>query len=252
MKRNLIVLFFAFICVFLANIDLSNAAKKRRPPQKPKPVVYFDGSGHGIDISHHQTFINWETLTTAHPEIQFVYIRATYGIKHDGDRYADKDSLFHRHIGNAKNTNLKIGVYHYFRNGRDPRAQFENFKKTIKPHLSDISLLPMVDAEDQRNFDPDELDIFLALAEKEWGVKPLIYTGERMYNNCFAQYPERYKDYPFFIAKYNTNEPCLDDGSEYHLWQYTCYGKLQGIPGYVDFIRFTCDKTITDLLRQKK
>ena len=250
MNRKLSILFLVFISLF--SVNMYAGSKKKTPPKKPKPVVYFDGRGHGIDISHHQTFIDWGTLTEAHPEIQFVYIRATYGIKHEGDRYEDKDSLFLRHIKDAKKTNLKIGVYHYFRNGRDPRAQFENFKKRVNPYLSDISLLPMVDAEDERNFDPDDLDVFLALAEKEWGVKPLIYTNQRMYNNCFAPNSKHYRDYPFFIAKYHTAEPCLDDGREYYLWQYTCYGKLQGIPGYVDFIRFTCDKTITDLLRQKE
>ena len=40
------------------------------------------------------------------------------------------------------------------------------------------------------------------------------------------------------IAQDNDKEPVLSDGRDYHLWQYTCKGRIVGVNGYVDKSRF--------------
>ena len=44
--------------------------------------------------------------------------------------------------------------------------------------------------------------------------------------------------YKLMIAQYSSNEPVLNDGNDYMLWQYTGKGHIDGIRGYVDKSRF--------------
>ena len=66
--------------------------------------------------------------------------------------------------------------------------------------------------------------------EKEYGVKPIIYTGYKFklhYLNTPA-----FDEYPYWIAHYYVEN--LEYKGKWNFWQHTDCGKVTGIKGNVD------------------
>ena len=72
------------------------------------------------------------------------------------------------------------------------------------------------------------------------GMKPIIYTNQKFYNQNLVGH---FEDYPLWIARYSTNTPYLVDGREWDFWQYGNRGRINGIKGDVDFNVFAGPKT---------
>ena len=80
--------------------------------------------------------------------------------------------------------------------------------------------------------------------EAEYGVKPMIYTSERVYKTHFAI--KKYAKYHIFIANYRGYPT-----TRFTLWQYTEKGHCGGISGYVDFNRFHRNHSLSDIKMPK-
>ena len=66
----------ALIIAVLGFSGIGDAAyAKRKARGKKQRTERIDG----IDISHHNGLINWGKVTREHPDIKFVYIKATEG-----------------------------------------------------------------------------------------------------------------------------------------------------------------------------
>lgn len=184
---------------------------------------------HGIDISHHQREVFWETLGE-NTKMSYVYVKATEGGNHVDTRYVENVRLAHVH-------GLKVGSYHFFRPKTDVSLQLQNFRSMCLPSQQD--LIPMVDVEVKQGMSTeafcDSLFKFLDLVEEAYGQKPLIYTGTNFYNKNLAG---KLGGYKLMIAQYNDQEPVLYDDNDYIIWQYTGKGHIKGVNGYVDKSRF--------------
>lgn len=160
----------------------------------------------------------------------YVYLKATEG----GDRIDDK---YEQNIELAHKYGLKVGSYHFFRPKTPLKLQLENFKAQCRPSQQD--LIPMIDVETKQGLSNDafrdSLMTFLTMVEKAYHQKPLVYTGTNFYNRYMSGLMNGYK---LMIAQYSSNEPVLNDGNDYMLWQYTGKGHIDGIRGYVDKSRF--------------
>jgi len=187
------------------------------------------GHVHGIDLSHYQGQVFWETVGE-NTKMAYVYLKATEG----GDRI---DSYFERNIDLAHRYGLKVGSYHFFRPKTELRRQLENFKTQCLPGEQD--LIPMIDVETTGNLPTeqfcDSLMLFLQMVEKAYKQKPLVYTFRNFYNNYLAG---KLDDYQLMIAMYTDVEPVLCDERDITLWQYTGKGRIIGVNGYVDKSRF--------------
>jgi len=62
----------------------------------------------GIDVSHHNSFINWEQLRDEN--VTFVYLKSTEGMSH-------KDKNYKSNYRAAKTAGLKVGTYHFTSSG---------------------------------------------------------------------------------------------------------------------------------------
>ena len=136
----------------------------------------------GVDVSSYQANINMNKLKEQN--IRFIYIKATEGSNKQDDK-------FDENWKNTKNAELLSGAYHFFSYDSEGRTQAENFIKTVGKDIKG-RMLPVVDVEYYGNKEqnpPDKVDvvrelkIFLEIIEKEYGVKPLIYTRTEIYNN---------------------------------------------------------------------
>lgn len=184
---------------------------------------------HGIDISHYQGEVFWETIGE-NTKMAYVYIKATEG----GDRI---DSKYEQNLLTAHQYGLKVGSYHFYRARTPQETQLANFVLQCKP--SEQDLIPMIDVETTSGLSTEEfcdsLFKFLELIEQTYRQRPLIYTGTNFYNTHLT---EKLNRYLIMVAQYSEREPVLNDERDITLWQYTGKGRLNGIKGYVDKSRF--------------
>lgn len=194
------------------------------PPLEDYPV-------RGVDVSHYQGDIDWETLASQ-GNISFAFIKAT-----EGSSYVDDYFAFNWE--QSQKTALRVGAYHFFSFDSAGKTQAENFINTVEAF--DGMLPPVIDLEfydSHASFHPEadavraELDDLIAALEEHYGVNPVIYTSEDCYKLYLAG---GYGDCDIWIRNVITR-PKLSDGREWTFWQYTNRMKLDGYSGEERFI----------------
>lgn len=184
---------------------------------------------HGIDLSHYQGDVFWETVGE-NSKMAYVYLKASEG----GDRI---DAKYERNIELAHKYGLKVGSYHFFRPKTDLNKQLLNFMTQCRSGEQD--LIPMIDIETKSGLDTEEfcdsLFKFIHLVEKAYNQKPLLYTFVNFYNNYLLGKIDGYK---LMIAQYTRRIPELADQRDFTMWQYTGKGRINGVNGFVDKSRF--------------
>ena len=181
----------------------------------------------GIDVSEYQGVIDWQVLDTIENKypIQFVFVRATVG----NDRV---DKAFEENWLGAKKNKLIRGAYHYYRPNENSLEQAALFIKTVRLHKGDLP--PVVDLEKlSENQSLARLKVglrrWLEAIEAHYKVKPIIYTGEKYYDDFLK---EEFSDYLFWIANYNFYRERIEE--DWLFWQFTEKGSVPGIKGNVD------------------
>jgi lysozyme len=177
----------------------------------------------GLDVSHHQSRIDWLTLRAQ--GYTFAFIKATEGADH-------RDSLFSVNWLAAQRVGLSRGAYHFFTFCTPGEPQAANFIETVGPVQE--MLPPVADVEFIGNCaNPPgvaqiraELATFLERVELAYSRKPILYvTGdsyERIVKGDFS-------DYPIWIR----NIFCEPDPG-WAFWQYADRGRVNGVPTLVD------------------
>ena len=191
--------------------------------------IYPEGYDiHGIDVSHYQEDIDWEQVRNASLDtapVSFVFIKATEGA-------TLLDENFNLNFYEAKQNDFVRGAYHFFLPGVDATQQARFFLKQV--HLEPGDLPPVLDVEKAGDLSVGQLQkavrTWLAVVEKEYRVKPIIYTGYK-FKLKYLNTPE-FDAYPYWIAHYYVKE--LAYKGEWSFWQHTDCGKVKGINGDVD------------------
>ena len=200
----------------------------------------------GVDVSSYQANINMNKLKEQN--IKFIYIKATEGSSKQDDKFAE-------YWENAKQAELLSGAYHFFSYDSEGKTQAENFIKTVGTDIKG-RLLPVVDVEyygDKEQNPPNkedvirELKIFLEMLEKEYEVKPLIYTEADLYDKYLKGEFDGYKKW--MSSLYTPLSWNYKD--DWYIWQYLNRGELEGYTGgekYIDLNILNKDKKIEDLI----
>lgn len=191
----------------------------------------------GIDVSKFQGTIDWRKVK-ASGKVKFVYIKATEGT-------SIQDPMYKRNIDSARAAGILVGSYHLYSKKTTAYQQFNNFKAVVRKDKQD--LVPVLDIEERYNKDlyMARVDKLLELMEKEYGVKPLIYTSEKVYWDHFSG--KKYKDYHIFIANYRRYP-----STRFTLWQHSQTGRVKGISGDVDLNKFHKNHGIGEIKLPKK
>ena len=200
---------------------------------------------HGLDMSHYQGDVWWETVATnSNHKLNYVYLKATEGRDLIDRRY-------YENIQAAKRNGMNVGSYHFYRPSVPQIEQLRNFRTQCRPQ--DQDLIPMVDIETTGGLSAqalrDSLQTFLVLMTKAYGVKPLVYTYTNFYNRYLVGALDEYK---LFIAQYNNKEPVLSDGHDILAWQYTGKGRINGVNGYVDKSRLLGKHSMRELRYRRR
>ncbi|MEI7596414.1 MAG: GH25 family lysozyme [Bacteroidota bacterium] len=184
---------------------------------------------HGIDVSVHQSFIKWDEVTkmkVGHDSIDFVYIKATEGKTH-------KDIFFKKNWIESKKNDLIRGAYHFYLPYLDGKSQADNFIGSVTLEKGDLPPVLDIEKRGKKNYKSflKELKIWLTLVEKHYGVKPIIYTNLKFYEEYLNT--EKLEGYTFWIAHYYVQE--LNSDSKWMFWQHNDRGCVSGINSLVDF-----------------
>lgn len=239
LTRTLFIIFLVIIAI--ANVIYYVTYFFTRPPHVLYPAFGIEippnYSLHGIDVSRYQKVINWsdvKEMKVKHIKIGFAFIKATEGI--------DKvDAQFRRNWLHAEKENIPKGAYHYFIAGKSGKAQANNFIEMVKLKKGDLP--PVLDIEE--TYGASKTDIqknikeWLEKVEKQYHVKPIIYSNINFHNNYLKGV---FDEYPFWIAHYlQAGKPRLN--RNWTFWQHSESGYVNGIKTMVDFNVFSGDST---------
>lgn len=190
---------------------------------------------HGIDVSRYQETINWESVKEMNVEditLSFAFIKATEG-------NISVDRFFKRNWKKASQTTVTRGAYHFFLATKSGKTQAENFIATVDLKSGDLP--PVLDVEQTYGV----ADITLRKRVKEWletvehhyKVRPIIYTNVDFYKEHLK---DEFDDYPLWVAHYlQKRKPRIY--RDWHFWQYSELGRVNGIASKVDFNVFNGD-----------
>lgn len=211
------------------------------------PLWAGQGSGHrllpmvelrGIDVSHHQKQIEWDTVTS-HQQLDFAFVKAT-----EGSDFCD--SLFSNNWSQLRRLGIRRGAYHFFRAYGCGLEQAAHFLQTVDMQPGDFA--PVLDIETCDEM-PDsiliqEARVWLQTIEQALGIRPIVYSNLNFYEKHLAGHLD---DYPLWVARYSDQRPALESGKAWHFWQYSNQGCLEGIGKKVDLNMFV---GTTELLQQ--
>lgn len=192
---------------------------------------------HGIDVSHHQSNINWDLvkdMKVGDVKIDFVFIKATEGL-------AKVDSRFNRNWFKSKDAGVTRGAYHFFLATKSGKLQAQNFIDVVTLEKGDLP--PVLDVEQTYGVNAEklrkEVKAFVETIENFYGVMPVIYTNVDFYNRYLKG---DFDKYPLWVAHYlQQREPRIK--RDWLFWQHNETGRVNGILTKVDFNVFNGDSS---------
>lgn len=185
----------------------------------------------GLDVSRYQDSIDWVAVQA--DDFDFTFIKATEGVELE-------DPMFDYNWREANANGLICGAYHFFHPALDIQEQFDHFAAVASLRVGHLP--PVLDIETTGDIAGDSLIARIQrwsdLSEKAYGVKPILYTYQKFYNQHLRK---QFPDHVIWIARYNNYfEPNLP-GSAWSFWQYTDRGGVAGIQEDVDLNVFSGD-----------
>lgn len=190
---------------------------------------------HGIDVSKYQGDIDWHAVRRS--GAAFAFIKATEG----GDHL---DERFRQNWDAARAAGMPRGAYHYYYFCRSAAEQARWF--TTHVPRDPVALPPVLDMEwthksrtcpirPTPTIVRNEMQAFLALMERHYGKRPIIYTTVDFYrDNDLGQI----RGYPFWLRSVADHPAVTYPNQPWTFWQYTGTGSVPGIRGNVDINAF--------------
>ena len=223
-KKDAVLFYLGFK---VQNSELTANQRKLEDRRINDIVKKHEGKIFGIDVSQYQGTIDWDNVEAIEEqfELKFVIVRATAGSR-------KVDLKFKKNWKNLTESMYIQGAYHYYRPDENSTDQANNFINNVKlrkghlPPILDIEKMPKGQSMDKLK---EGLQNWLTIIEKHYGVKPIIYTGEKYYED-FLQ--KDFPGYQFWIANYNPWKEKIED--DYLMWQFTEKAQLHGINELVD------------------
>lgn len=194
----------------------------------------------GIDLSAANPVPMWDQVPA---EIEFAYIRATYGHARDGRLTA--------HWNAAVMAARPCGAYSFAYVDDDPTDEIKAF---IDSDAINMVLPPCLDVETMNGRDPafvlNYARKWLIEVEKACSRTPILYTGPGFWSSLgpLAKTTD-WARYPLWIAHYGVRKPIIPaPWTEYLMWQYAgntiknTAGQIIAAPGIVPGIKGEVDR----------
>ena len=186
---------------------------------------------HGIDISKYQGDIDWPRVRQA--GISFAFIKATEGGDHADDRFA-------QNWAGARAAGVPRGAYHYYyfcRPALEQAAWFMNHVPQDPAALPPVLDLEWTHKSRTCTYRPDpatvrsEAKLFLQAMQTRYHKRPVVYTTVDFYRDNELW---KLEGYPFWLRSVAGHPSEVYPGQNWHFWQYTGTGMVDGIRGPTD------------------
>lgn len=193
---------------------------------------------YGIDVSSYQGRINWKQVKAMREgdvHISFAFIKATEGV-------LSVDPYFQRNWREAPKAGIMCGAYHFFLPQKSGVWQAKFFLQTVKTEKGDLPMV--VDIERLYRTSPEkmreQLESFIKTIENRTGIKPIIYTNLKFYQDYLEGY---FDGYTLWIAHYYQPKLLVSNKTNWKFWQHSDKAHVNGINHVVDFNVFKGDST---------
>ncbi|MGM0477675.1 MAG: glycoside hydrolase family 25 protein [Bacteroidota bacterium] len=184
--------------LLLILLILVGIANNRNPKNNDFQVVIpSERSSFGIDVSHHQGAIKWDTLLsskTVTPSIDFVFIKATEGINWIDVQWENNRNAL-------RQNGVRHGAYHFYKSNVSATKQAHHFLSVWKPKSEDLP--PVLDVEIKfKTASPhaDSIKSWMHTIENTTGFRPIIYCSLHDYR---SYYRDLFTEYQFWVAAYS-------------------------------------------------
>lgn len=179
----------------------------------------------GIDVSHWQGSINWQSVKSS--GIQFAMIASSY-------RDNGVDSMFETNYTEAKANGIMVGAYHYSyaKTVAEATNEANFFISRLKGKQFDYPVC--VDLEDPSQSTLDNATLtnialtYLSML-KQAGYYPMIYANKEWFTTKLDS--NNVLTYDHWLAQWNNS---ITYSGPVQMWQYSSTGTVSGIDGPVD------------------
>jgi lysozyme len=187
----------------------------------------------GIDVSAYQHPVDWPAVASS--GVYYAFAKAT-----EGETFID--SSFASNWVNMRSAGIIRGAYHFFRPGKNPTTQANNFLKAIGSKLDPGDLPPVLDLEILDGLSSsmvlDRAMQWLKVIEAETGRQPIVYTFPVFWEDKLGN-PTQLNRYPLWVANFGTQTPYLPSAwKNWTFHQFSESGVIKGIQGNVDLNQF--------------
>ena len=179
----------------------------------------------GIDISHHQGDIDFDSLKG---NIDFAMVRTSYGSFYEDKKYK-------QNIKGLERINVPYGFYHfsYATSVESAKKEAEGFINIIKKYNPTYPIVIDIEWSNRtENVRADTLisitDTICSMIEKA-GYYAMIYANLDYFNNKLND--SRLDKYDKWLAEWKSNPTYK---KSFGIWQYSSKGQMPGINGNVD------------------
>ncbi len=189
----------------------------------------------GIDVSKYQGEIDWKKVKAA--GVEYAIIRLGY--RGMGQGTLETDPYFLKNIKGANEAGVHVGIYFFSQavNTEEAVEEAEMILNKIKDYVVDYPIV--IDTEEVTTYDArankltraERTDICIAFCDciNAAGYTPMIYANTRYM--IMGLELERLSKYEKWFAYYGTN---YTFPYEFHMYQYSDSGIVDGIDGAVD------------------
>ena len=195
-------------------------------------------TAYGIDVSHHQGVIDWDTVAK---HIDFAIIRCGYG----GDVTSQDDRQWYANVEACTRLKIPFGVYIYSHatNAEEARSEANHVLRLLKGYNPSMPVyLDLEDDDISENCTPAQIlanaTVFCNIIE-EAGYTAGIYANTNWWSTYLSS--SQYDKWDRWVARYNST---LNFNRPYSMWQYTSKGSVPGISGNVDMNYWYAEKPV--------
>ncbi|WP_018476417.1 glycoside hydrolase family 25 protein [Pontibacter roseus] len=227
------------LLAWLAGIAINNPEGTSNTPSGSKSTdaavkttMITSSSLKGVDVSKWQKEVDWDQLKQS--DVTFAFVKATQ------DDYR-LDPFFGRNWEETKRVGIKRGAYHFYIPAAPVQSQIDFFINTVQLEAGDLPPVLDVEVIDKHTSGAElrrGMHKWLEAVTEHYGVKPIIYTNQNFYRRWLQGH---FKEYHFWIARYSTVEPDIDQEDKWLFWQYTDRGRIPGVNANIDLNFFVGD-----------
>lgn len=218
-----------------ARAEDSSRGEEPEEGSEPTDLRVGRDAAFGIDVSRWNGEINWEKVKDA--GVEYAIIRVGYRGSVTGSLV--EDWYFRRNMEGAAKAGIPVGVYFFTQAVNEVEAVEEASMVLELCREYDLAYPVFIDTEGAGGEGrADELDVKTRTAVcqafcetiRRGGENAGIYASKNWFNNRL-DITHFTDDYFIWLAEYG-DAPTY--GADYHLWQYTSSGRVNGIEGRVD------------------